>query len=103
MSIEQLKMKIKWTMMLPQEMKKKLLAMDTYDEKILWYLHKLFNEYGHIEDKTVKYLQERSTSMAVGYIHEIEAKDRKLTDEELVKLEKYLKEMKEYRKTVIVK
>ncbi len=103
MTIENLKLKIKGTMMLPQDMKKKLLAMDNYDDNVLWYLNKLFGEYGHIEDETVKYLQERSTSMAVSYIHEIEKKDRKLTEEELLKLEKYLNEMKEYRKIVILK
>jgi hypothetical protein len=66
-------------------------------------LNSLFDQYGEIEDKTVKYLQERSTSMAVGYIHELEKKDRKLTEEELLKLEKYLAEMKQYRETVVLK
>lgn len=83
-----LRQKVKQTLMLPDQMKTVLLAMDSWSDEIVSLLDQLFSQYWTQEEQTMDYINSNVYLAINNYIRHLEQLDKQKEEPELKKMEK---------------
>lgn len=84
MNEQQLKEKVKASLLIPEDIKQNLLNSD-WNEQVIKKIAEYFEKYWTKEDKVIQIFNENLTSVAVHTIYEIEWENKKQVDQPRIK------------------
>ena len=91
--MEELRKRLKETILIPFELKKALLSKKKWSDKLVWYLEQFFSKYWPLETKISKDIVWTVSRIYIKALKEIEKKARLEESKELKKIEEKIKKL----------